>query len=424
MLLTLSALAALGYCKGSQDCSYDMVASDCTALTEKACYLTSEGTCVTSDDVECYLDANNECRKTTDIASCYLADSGKCEAACRFDCGECAATNEGTCSRASVKETGSCKYDGTQCQSTVEGTTCILTGNQCVERTQYCEVLAPTCPQKFDNGAGHKCKVDDHINFTLGGHKRYKISSPFRNLQGEEACWINYSLKLKGTDTDAKTEYGGNIYLIHGEHDGYVTIGINYQDYQRFRATHEQTDPEFEIVAQGRSPEENNVQYSPVKARLSFKIKFTRSCNAAGTYSKMTDLLGKTLTFIPSDSPAKIQIPSNIELHHETTRATCDYYNNRELEVYIRPYGQKSGSDPLTAFPDPSIFTIDQKDRSLTIAATKDEQIKFTKVFNATIGPEVVCALNYNHDKECTVQFIFREKGIDGYYDELAYANV
>lgn len=87
----------------------------------------------------------------------------------------------------------------------------------------------------------------------------------------------------------------------------------------------------------------------------------------------MTHLLGKTLTFIPSDSPAKIQIPSNIELHDGTTRATCDYYNNRELEVYIRPYGQKSGSDPLATFPDPSIFTIDQKDRSLTIAATKDE---------------------------------------------------
>ena len=114
-------------------------------------------------------------------------------------------------------------------------------------------------------------------------------------------------------------------------------------------------------------------------------------------------VLKYTLTFIPSDNPAKIKIPSNHELDGETNRATCDYYNNRELDVYIRPYGQKSGYKPLTTFPDPSIFTIDQKDRSLTIAATKDEQIRFTKVFNATIGPEVVCALNYAHDKECKV---------------------
>lgn len=97
---------------------------------------------------------------------------------------------------------------------------------------------------------------------------------PFRNLYGNAMCQIDYSLKLKGTDTDVKDEYGGNIVVYNENNDGFVTIGLKYKYFQRFRSTHEQTEPEFEIIAQGRTKGSTNIKYSSVKARTAFKVKF------------------------------------------------------------------------------------------------------------------------------------------------------
>ena len=36
----------------------------------------------------------------------------------------------------------------------------------------------------------------------------------------------------------------------------------------------------------------------------------------------------------------------------------------------------------------------------------------------------MVCGLTYQDSSECETTFVFREKGLDGAYDELAYANV
>ena len=69
---------------------------------------------------------------------------------------------------------------------------------------------------------------------------------------------------MKGTNTDAKDEYGDHIVVYNLKNDGFVTIGLKYHDFQRFRSTHEQTDPEFEIVAQGRSASSITIKYSPV----------------------------------------------------------------------------------------------------------------------------------------------------------------
>ena len=114
------------------------------------------------------------------------------------------------------------------------------------------------------------------------GKKSIKISSPFRVLSkyypGDEDCWIKYTLVLKGTDTLSNTAWP-EIDTSGGSKDGFVNIDLEWKEY-KWRETYEQTEPEFDLVAQGHEPKSlnRNPEMSPVSVRFSFKVKFFRIC--------------------------------------------------------------------------------------------------------------------------------------------------
>ena len=70
--------------------------------------------------------------------------------------------------------------------------------------------------------------------------------------------------------------------------------------------------------------------------------------------------------------PLVLQIPETQAIAYEITQATCDYTNNRVLDVRMRHEDSSTNHVKLSQLNDPSIFTIDQAARSLTILATSD----------------------------------------------------
>ena len=60
------------------------------------------------------------------------------------------------------------------------------------------------------------------------------------------------------------------------KNDGNVKFQMDWASYQ-WRDTHEATEPEFEIKAEGHSTKPEIV-YQPKSVRVAFKVKFIRVC--------------------------------------------------------------------------------------------------------------------------------------------------
>ena len=86
-------------------------------------------------------------------------------------------------------------------------------------------------------------------------------------------CEIQWRLYKKGTTDLASTTDYPNLQLSdYSAHDGNVKVSIDYSDHT-YRELFEQTDPEFDIVAQGKEPGDSG-ELSPVSVTLPLKIKF------------------------------------------------------------------------------------------------------------------------------------------------------
>ena len=63
------------------------------------------------------------------------------------------------------------------------------------------------------------------------GQKDFTISSAFqlttKFFPGDLDCWIKFTLTLKGTDTDASSDYP-EISIVDGSTDGLPKVRLNY----------------------------------------------------------------------------------------------------------------------------------------------------------------------------------------------------
>lgn len=148
---------------------------------------------------------------------------------------------------------------------------------------RLCVLDIPAEPQKWNNYNNGGTDADDFIIYKVfDGKKSFRLTSPFVHLSryepGDQHCEVNYKLVHKGTDTDVIAE--GNwpeIKLESPNKDGKVTISLEWNEY-KWRQSHEATEPEFEIIAQGRQPTNLEPELSLISVRLAFKIKFIRQC--------------------------------------------------------------------------------------------------------------------------------------------------
>ena len=72
---------------------------------------------------------------------------------------------------------------------------------------------------------------------------------------------------MKGGNTDATLEYPELSFS--GQNNGAFELSLNYPDYTKYRATHEQTNPEFEISAQGHEAKAWDSSPQPYASRAS-----------------------------------------------------------------------------------------------------------------------------------------------------------
>ena len=120
----------------------------------------------------------------------------------------------------------------------------------------------------------------------IEGAKKWPLSSPF--VQADSGCLTKYTLVHKGTDTDVLSEgKWPELTLEDAKDDGNVSFQMKWAAYQ-WRATHEQTEPEFEIVARGHVTAPQAAE-SKQSARVGIKAKFIRNC--------VVDLPATPLTF-------------------------------------------------------------------------------------------------------------------------------
>ena len=85
----------------------------------------------------------------------------------------------------------------------------------------------------------------------------------------------------------------------------------------------------------------------------------------------------------------------------------------------MRPGNVQTGMVALADTIDPSIYTINQAERSFSIYSKVDTNIEV----GSKSGPSY-CQLWLTDTPMCSFIFVFQDLGLDGYYQEMFYANV